>query len=298
MKKFLSFIFVAILGIALVACGGETDEDKVKDAKDNLKISFTVSGNTLTNVTGDLTLVSKQNGVDVTWVSSNLEVVGNDGKVVLPEEETQVELTATLKLNEVTDNKKFNIIVKPEETGNGDDVDLVLPNNFNGLANDKPVYITSIGQSGDLATLNTLLGHFVFGRENEAEFNAQVKNNSMLTAGEVPTGSIVILVPGASNKGLGAAGTNLANEKARAEAFNARAAAGEITVIVVHIGGEARRGSDTDPLITASVSDASIVMIEVSGNGDNFFTNLNLDNLYVYSTAQKMTDPFKQVFDR
>lgn len=297
MKKVFGFIFTLVLVLSLAACfGGASDADKVKEAKEDLKISFTVSGNNLNNVTGNLILVTTFKGVDVTWTTDNEDVVKNNGEVTQGEEDVSVNLVASLKLNEETDSKSFTVKVK--KAGETEVNDGTIDESFHNLVEDKKVYVTSIGQAGDLATVSTLLSRFVYTTEEAAEFEEKVTVEAMLTANQVEEGSIVILVPGASDKGLGAAGTNLNNEKARAEAFNQRAKAGEITVIVVHNGGEPRRGESTDPLIHASVSDAAIVLVVETANFDGFFDNLENDFVYLYASVQDLADPFKLIFGK
>lgn len=299
MKKVFGFILTLVLVFSLGACFGgkeKSDAEKVKDAKDDLKITFKVSGNSLNNVTGDLNLVKSLNGVNVSWSSNNEDVVNNDGEVTQGEEDVAVTLTATLTLNDESDTKLFNLTVKKE--GEVDDVDGALPEEFNNLVEGKKVYVTSIGQAGELATMTTLLSRFVYSAEESDEFEQKVTIETMLAPNQVESGSIVILIPGASDKGLGAAGTNLTAEKNRADAFSQRAEDGEITIIVVHMGGEARRGESTDPLINASVSKASLVLVEEEGDFDDFFTNLENEFVYFYPSAMDLAAPFKQIFNK
>lgn len=300
MKKLL-LIFVLILGgLGLVACNDKkSDEELVADAKAELKVQYSVSGDTLNAVTGDLVLSTKTTeGVNITWVSDN-EAVTSEGKVIRPEEEdVKVKLTAMLKLNDSKDTREFTLTVKKigAEPVGGTDSD--LPAKYNDLAKDKKVYLTSLGQAGDLSTVNTLLSRYVYSSSENAEFAAKVTIENVLHASEVEEGSIVIIVPGASTKGLGAAGTNLAAEKLRGEAFAAAAKAGKITVIVVHIGGEARRGNDTDPLVRAAADGAELLFVVEDGNSDGFFDGLGNDNVYYFSQATKIAEPFKQIFNK
>lgn len=300
MKKLLVVFALILASLGMVACGSKTDEELVAEAKEALDISFSVSGDTLNSVTGDLVLASKstKNDVTITWTSNNTDVISINGKVTRGEEDVVVELTAELKLNEAKDTKVFKVTVKEEGSEPVGGVDSELPAKFNDLAKDKKVYLTSLGQAGDLSTLNTLLSRFVYNSAEASEYNEKVKMVNILTAGEVEDGSIVVLVPGASTKGLGAAGTNLAAEKARAEAFAAKAKDGKITVIVAHIGGEARRGNDTDPLITAAVDGAALVLAVESGNFDGFFDGISNDDVYYFSQAAKLSEPFKQIFNK
>jgi hypothetical protein len=170
---------------------------------------------------------------------------------------------------------------------------------FENVVEGKHVYLTTIGQTADMDTVFNIIS-MVYGTEF-AELAAEVTMDNMLTAAEVPAGSIVIIVPGASSKGMGAAGTNQTLEQARAIAFSTRAAAEEITVFVVHTGGSQRRGVESDPLITASSTAASLLMVIDTANYDNFFDNL-ADTydvpVYYYSAAVSLVPPFRQIFDK
>lgn len=88
-----------------------TDEEKVERAKTKLDLGD-ISG-----VVADLTLPATQNGVAVTWSSSDTDVITNDGKVTRPEkgsEDATVTLTATLTLGSASDTKAFEVTVKAE----------------------------------------------------------------------------------------------------------------------------------------------------------------------------------------
>lgn len=302
MKKILSFIFVLLVSFSLVACGGQTDAEKLAEAKSELKITFKTSSDNLNSVTGDLNLPLRVKDAKVSWDSNNLDVVNKEGKVVQTDEDVVVELTATLTVGEEKDTKKFTVTVKAEgfDGGGEDEVNLELPEEFNNYADEKKVYIISIGQSGDIGSISSILTFFVFGTDEQDELADKVviESDKLITASEIPEGSIVILVPGASGKGLGAAGTNVAGEKARAEAFATRAKNGEIKVIVAHLGGEARRGHETDPLITASVDGASLVLVLEEGNSDGFFSALTNEHVYYYETEEDFVAPFKQIFGK
>lgn len=185
-----------------------------------------------------------------------------------------------------------------ENNGNNDWAPLTeLPESFHNQADGKHVYVTSIGQAGELSTIDVILSAHVFSPDEETEYNEKVTQKAMLQASEVAEGSIVILVPGASGKGLGAAGTDINGEESRAKAFGARAKAGEITIYVVHLGGDSRRG-ESDRLITASLEHASLVMIEKEANHDDFFSKLKIENYLEFDAAAAMVAPFKKIFNK
>ncbi|MDD4583714.1 MAG: X2-like carbohydrate binding domain-containing protein, partial [Eubacteriales bacterium] len=68
----------------------------------------------LTAVTANLTLPATQDDATITWVSSNTEVITNDGKVTRPafvEGDATVTLTATITVGSESDTKTFTVTV-------------------------------------------------------------------------------------------------------------------------------------------------------------------------------------------
>ncbi len=183
---------------------------------------------------------------------------------------------------------------------NGNDVvlDQALEAAFEGIGTDRPVYLTTIGQTEDVDILWNVFGQ-VF--DNTDERNETVTRDSLLVAADVEAGALVLIAPGASSKGMGAAGVDQASEIARANAFTARAANEEITVILIHSGGMQRRGTLSDPMIEAVASEAALMLVLNSGNDDLFFNGLH-DTLgaplYLFSNNPSLVDPLKQLFDK
>jgi hypothetical protein len=124
--------------------------------------------------------------------------------------------------------------------------------------------------------------------------------NHELTADQVPFGSVVFLVTGTSSKGLGAASTDVQAEKNRATAFVNKANAGQISIVLLHVGGEARRGSLTDPILNVACPGADLMLVVADGDQDNLFTNFSKNNnipLYLFSKATKMVPAFAKLFE-
>ena len=94
------------------------------------------------------------------------------------------------------------------------------------------------------------------------------------TAGELAGFKSLAVVIGASLKGLGAAGIDTAKEKERVESILAEAGKRKIPVILLHLGGEQRRGELTDGMIEAYLPSADLVVVLKSGNKDGLFTRL------------------------
>lgn len=114
MRKPFKFLLTTLTLLMLVVVGlVGCDQDKtLVDAFDDLQIAFSVEGDTLEKVTGNLQLPTKVGEVTISWVSDNEAVISNTGKVVMPSKDTVVKLTATLEYNGQTKTKTFTITVK------------------------------------------------------------------------------------------------------------------------------------------------------------------------------------------
>ena len=171
-------------------------------------------------------------------------------------------------------------------------VDAVVGDEFSGLCTGKKVYATTCGQA-DLATLDVLLEDSL---ETELELYT---SDEKLVASEVEDGSVVFLVVGGSNKGLGAAGTDVTAEANRASDFASAAKSGKITLVVFHIGGESRRGDTSDPIIKAAAPSANLLLVVESGNSDGYFTSVSEEYnipLYLFSKAAKLKPSLAKLF--
>ena len=158
------------------------------------------------------------------------------------------------------------------------------------IKSDQKVYLTTLGQS-DFDVVASII---------DKTSRKNVIKNNLLNASDVEEGSIVFLVTGTSTKGLGSAGTYLANEIVRAEDFAKAANENKITLIVLHVGGEQRRGAQADPIINIIVPASKLVMIVETGNKDALFTNLTLEFdilLYQYTRSSKMQTPIDNMFE-
>lgn len=152
-----------------------------------------------------------------------------------------------------------------------------------------PVLITSIGQSADVSMLDALM----------KKIGADYTFNATASAEDVAGYKTVILVSGASSKGLGAAGISQEDEIARAEAIAQTVKDNNITVIVAHLGGSARRGTLSDQFNDLALSCASYVMVVEEGNDDGKFTDAATDAgipiTLLYSIADALT-PLQEIF--
>ena len=170
-------------------------------------------------------------------------------------------------------------------------LDKALDAKYKGLAKDKTLYLTTIGQA-DVDKVVSLLDDL-----DMVPGTDYTKKND-LTAAEVEDGAVVFVVIGTSGKGLGAAGTDLNGEKKRANDFIAKEG---ITLVVFHVGGIDRRGDTTDPIIDIVCPKAKVLLVVDGADDDNKFTNIAKDNsidLYLFSKTSKMIAAVKTLLDK
>ena len=160
------------------------------------------------------------------------------------------------------------------------------------IAVGKTVYLSTVGQADSNIIENII---------KKAGAVGMYSSQNMLTADQVEEGAVVLLTLGSSSKGLGAAGVDEAFEKNRAAAFSQAAAEGKFTLILFHVGGTARRGTSSDPIIEAAFPGAAACFLVSAGNEDGFFTTLSTENnvsLYEVDKAASLSDYAKQLFGK
>jgi hypothetical protein len=107
-----------------------------------------------------------------------------------------------------------------------------------------------------------------------------------------------VLVLGGSTKGLGAAGISAEDELARARALIAEARKLGMTIIGVHVGGEARRGQLSDRFIQAAVPACQYLVVVAEGDKDGFITKLAGASVPVDKVERmsKAVEPLQKAF--
>jgi len=161
-----------------------------------------------------------------------------------------------------------------------------LPPIFEG-----PILITSAGQSAEVQLAAVLC--------KKAELDAVLVKAA--EAKDLAGRKTLLLVLGASMKGLGAAGLDVEKEKGRVKALLAEAKAKGIPVLAMHLGGESRRGELTDAMAAEYLPSARLVIVVKSGNKDGLFTKICKDNGLVLQEVDKTLDavgPLKSAFKK
>ena len=148
------------------------------------------------------------------------------------------------------------------------------------------VLVTSVGQSADVSMLDALM----------KKVGAEYTFNATASADEVANYGTLILASGASSKGLGAAGISQEDELARAQAIVDVCKANDITVIVAHLGGSARRGALSDQFNDLALTCADYLLVVEDGNAkDSKFTDAGVPITLLSSIADAMV-PLTELF--
>ena len=130
----------------------------------------------------------------------------------------------------------------------------------------KPAFLTTVGQSADIEMVKLLLDRNAVPHKD----NPQAKAADLAASGA----KTLVVVLGGSTKGLGAAGISADAEIERARALLAEARKLGMTIIGVHVGGEARRGQLSDRFIQAAVPACQYLIVVADGDKDGFITKL------------------------
>ena len=145
---------------------------------------------------------------------------------------------------------------------------------------EQPALISSAGQSADVTLAGMLL----------KKISVNYKIAALATENDLNGYKTLIIVPGYSSKGLGAAGISREQEMDRVEKLIAAAKKKKMRVLMMHIGGTARRGAQSDDFnqISAEVSEAMIVVKQ--GDEDKFFSRIASQKKIKISIVEKMAD--------
>ncbi len=138
------------------------------------------------------------------------------------------------------------------------------------------VAVTSIGQSSDGMMVRVILKSLKI----PADFDAVMKPEALKAQ------KVLIAVVGGSSKGLGAAGTNKEDEVKRSLELCKAAEKKGMKILMMHIGGEGRRGTLSDFFITSAIPKGDALILVDGANKDKLFDGLvKAKKAKVYSAA-------------
>ena len=173
-----------------------------------------------------------------------------------------------------------------------------------------PVLITSCGQSPGPILLKAIFRRLKLEFEPKAyEINelATVEDLKAMMEAGTPYKSLIIVM-GASLKGMGAAGISIDDELARTSKLIDEARRQGITIIGAHIEGMKRRaqgaavGDNTDELsIDAVAPNSDLLIIIKEGNADGRFTAIANEKKIPMIEVEKMLDllaEFEKIFQK
>jgi hypothetical protein len=165
-----------------------------------------------------------------------------------------------------------------------------------------PVLLTSCGQSPGPQQMLFFLRRS--GMEHELSERATAQQLVERQRAGRPVGTLIV-VTGASLKGMGAAGVSMRDELARTEALLVEAKRQGIRVVCAHVEGMARRsqgasaGDNSDEQsIDAVCPKADLMIVRQDGNGDRRFTIISEAQrvpLLLYEKNMELGDVLKRV---
>lgn len=155
---------------------------------------------------------------------------------------------------------------------------------------EQPMLITSAGQSSGDAQIALQL-------TKRAGLAAVLSKSG--TGKDLENQKTLVLVLGASMKGLGAAGLDTNKEKERIRELVAQAKKKGVPILAMHLGGGQRRGELTDEIVNEFLPSAKTAIILKSGNADGLFTKICKDKAIPLIEIDKSLDavePLKKIF--
>lgn len=129
---------------------------------------------------------------------------------------------------------------------------------------EQPLLLTSAGQNAELQIAGVLA----------KRAGLTYKISKLALPQELQGMKTLVLVLGASMKGLGSAGLDLAKEKDRVASLLAACRKNKIPILCLHLGGDVRRGEQTDEFIAAFLPSAAAAVVVKSGNADKVFSKI------------------------
>ncbi len=154
---------------------------------------------------------------------------------------------------------------------------------------EQPVLVTCTGQTPGSLTMAALL--------KRVGVNAEHK--PLVLPKEMTGYKTVVVVMGASLKGLGAAGLDQETEMERNHAVLEKAKSSGMKVILAHIEGQARRNAIADKFIIPFIPKADLLLVTQDGNEDGLFTRLSKEHgvpLILVKDYNELTNVLKQLF--
>ena len=114
--------------------------------------------------------------------------------------------------------------------------------------------------------------------------------NNLATSADLGDAKTLIVVAGGSSKGLGAAGIDADGELARLNELLDGAKEKGLSIIVMHTGGEARRGDLSDKFIAPCFEKADYAIVVAAGDSDGLMSGLCAENGIPMDSINSISD--------
>lgn len=152
-----------------------------------------------------------------------------------------------------------------------------------------PVAMTAPGQSPEIAIVSLLA----------RRVNLEINSDNFLKVEGLNGMKTLIIIIGGSGKGLGAAGVDIEEESERAKSLIAVCKEKGIKIIGMHLGGEERRGANSQVMIDLVTPNCDYVVVRSDGNKDGIFTKICSEKKIPLAEIEKtldLVDILKAVF--
>ena len=182
---------------------------------------------------------------------------------------------------------------------------LIMPQNMSAQTAEEPVILTSCGQSPGPTRLKIFMKRL----KMDFEENLLVTAKDLVAAKDAGKPfKTLIIVTGASLKGMGASGVSIDDELARTEALIAEARKQGMTIIGSHIEGMSRRsqgasaGDNSDEQsIDAVCPNSDFMIVKKEGDSDGRFATISKGKdipLILFEMNTEISDVLKKVFNK
>ncbi|MDH3252751.1 MAG: DUF6305 family protein [Ignavibacteria bacterium] len=153
----------------------------------------------------------------------------------------------------------------------------------------QPILITSAGQSADILMAATLC----------KKLRLEAKSVSLAGESDLAGVKTLLVVAGFSSKGLGAAGISREEEMERVKKLLTAARQKGVSILTMHLGGKARRGTQSDDFNRLASEFAQHLIVVQQGNEDAFFTDIAKENVIPIDVVRKVIEavpPLEKAF--
>ncbi len=148
---------------------------------------------------------------------------------------------------------------------------------------EQPVLISSAGQSADVKLVKML-----------AQRQGLNATTILMAKPDDLTGfKTLIIVPGFSSKGLGAAGISQQEELERVQTLIKSANDLKIPIVMLHIGGNARRKGQSDAFNQLVADNSKFMLVVKQGDEDGFFTAVSKAKNIPLTLVEKIAETEK-----